>query len=163
MLRYILLIIVFSFVFVEAYFLNIISGLMGVFFTLILTILSGVLGFALAKRQGLSALAGVRDITNLQRIRLTGLFDGFGIMVAAILLILPGFVTDFLGLLIFIVPMRQAIIRLISKMLTRDFSHDYHDREFTDNEVNGGPIIDGQFSTVSSSADKKAKSNKGPN
>jgi UPF0716 protein FxsA len=162
MSRYILLIIIFGFVFIEIYFLNIVIGLIGVFFTLILTVSGGFLGLALAKRQGLSALSSLRDISKFQGLHLTGVFDGFGIIVAAICLILPGFVTDFFGLLLFIGPMRQAVIKLISGVIARDINCGYGTQESTDNKFNSGPIIDGEFSAVSTSADEKAKRKQSP-
>ena len=162
MSRYILLIIIFGFVFIEIYFLNIVIDLIGVFFTLILTVSGGFLGLALAKRQGLSALSSLRDISKFQGLHLTGVFDGFGIIVAAICLILPGFVTDFFGLLLFIGPMRQAVIKLISGVIARDINCGYGTQESTDNKFNSGPIIDGEFSAVSTSTDEKAKGKQGP-
>jgi len=162
MSRYILLIIIFGFVFIEIYFLNIVIDLIGVFFTLILTVSGGFLGLALAKRQGLSALSSLRDISKFQGLHLTGVFDGFGIIVAAICLILPGFVTDFFGLLLFIGPMRQAVIKLISGVIARDINCGYGTQESTDNKFNSGPIIDGEFSAVSTSADEKAKRKQSP-
>ena len=162
MFRYILLIIVFGFVFIEIYFLNIVIDLIGVFFTIILTVSGGFLGLALAKRQGISALSSLRDISKFQRLHLTGVFDGFGIIVAAICLILPGFVTDFFGLLLFIGPMRRAVIKLISGVIARDNNYRYGDQEFTDNKFNSGPIIDGEFSAVSTSTDEKAKGKQSP-
>ena len=162
MFRYILLIIVFGFVFIEIYFLNIVIDLIGVFFTLILTVSGGFLGLALAKRQGISALSSLRDISKFQGLHLTGVFDGFGIIVAAICLILPGFVTDFFGLLLFIGPMRQAVIKLISGVIARDINCGYGTQESTDNKFNSGPIIDGEFSAVSTSTDEKAKGKQSP-
>jgi UPF0716 family protein affecting phage T7 exclusion len=87
------------------------------------------------------------------------MFNGLGIMIAALLLILPGFFTDSLGLLLFIGPMRQGIIGLISQLIIQSIDHGTRDREFANSKANSGPIIDGEFNTILSSADKAAKKN----
>ena len=159
MCRYIFLLIIFGFVSIEIYFFHLISNFIGIFFTLILTVASGFLGLALARRQGLSTIFGMRNISDLQKIHLTKMFNGFGIMVAALLLILPGFLTDSLGLLLLIGPMRQGIIGLISQLIRQSTDHGTRDREFANSEANSGPIIDGEFSTILSSADEASKKN----
>ena len=159
MFRYIFLLIVFSFVSIELYFFHLISNFIGIFITLILTVASGFLGLVLAKRQGLSTISGIRNISDLQKIHLTKMFNGFGIMVAALLLILPGFLTDFLGLLLLIGPMRQFITGLISQLIIRSIDHDTRDRNFVNSEANSGPIIDGEFNTILNSTDEAAKKN----
>ena len=159
MFRYIFLLIVFSFVSIELYFFYLMSNFIGNFFTLILTVASGFLGLVLAKRQGLSTISGMRNISDLQKIHLTKMFNGFGIMVAALLLILPGFLTDSLGLLLLIGPMRQFITGLISQLIIQSINHDAHDRKFANSEANSGPIIDGEFNTILTNTDEAAKKN----
>jgi UPF0716 protein FxsA len=159
MFRYIFLLIIFGFVSIEIYFFNLISNFIGTFFTLILTVASGFLGLILAKRQGLSTISGIWNISDLRKIHLTKMFNGLGIMVAALLLILPGFLTDFLGLLLLVGPMRQGIIGLISQLIIQSIDHGTRDREFANSEANSGPIIDGEFNTILSSAEEAAKKN----
>ena len=159
MSRYIFLLIIFGFVSIEFYFFHLISNFIGTLFTLILTVASGFLGLVLAKRQGLSTISGIRNISELQKIHVTKMLNGFGIMVAALLLILPGLLTDSLGLLLLIGPMRQGIIGLISQLIIQNIDHGTRDREFANSEANSGPIIDGEFNTILSSADEAAKKN----
>ena len=159
MFRYIFLLIIFGFVSIEIYFFHLVSNFIGTFFTLILTVASGFLGLVLAKRQGLSTISGMRNISDLQKIHLTKVFNGFGIMVAALLLILPGFLTDSLGLLLLIGPMRQGVIGLISQFIMQSTDHGTCDQEFANSEANSGPIIDGEFNTILSSADEAAEKN----
>jgi UPF0716 protein FxsA len=159
MFRYIFLLIVFSFVSIELYFFHLMSNFIGTFFTLILTVASGFLGLALAKRQGLSTISSMRNISDLQKIHLTKMFNGFGIMVGALLLILPGFLTDFLGLLLLIGPMRQFITGLISQLIIQSIDHDTRDRNFVNSKANSGPIIDGEFNTILNNTDEAAKKN----
>ena len=159
MFRYIFLLIVFSFVSIELYFFHLISNFIGTFFTLILAVASGFLGLVLAKRQGLSTISSMRNISDLQKIHLTKMFNGFGIMVAALLLILPGFLTDSLGLLLLIGPMRQGITGLVSQLIIQSVDHDTRDPKFANSEANSGPIIDGEFNTILSNTDEAAKKN----
>ena len=159
MFHYIFLLIIFGFVSIEIYFFHLVSNFIGTFFTLILTVASGFLGLVLAKRQGLSTISGMRNISDLQKIHLTKVFNGFGIMVAALLLLLPGFLTDSLGLLLLIGPMRQGVIGLISQLILQSIDHGTRDREFANSKANSGPIIDGEFNTILSSADEAAEKN----
>ena len=161
MFRYVLLLTLFGFVSIEIYFFHLISNLIGIFISVIVTIASGLLGLALAKRQGLSAISGIRNISNFQNMYLTRVFNGFGIMIAALLLILPGFLTDFLGFLLFIGPLRRGVSELISQMIKRNIDHEYRDRKFPNNEANSGPIIDGEFNTISTSRDERTKTKTG--
>jgi UPF0716 protein FxsA len=79
--------------------------------TLLLVVLTGVIGAFLAKAQGLMVLAQIqRDLAD-GRMPAPRLIDGVMILAAGILLITPGLVTDTIGFLL-LIPSARAAIRL---------------------------------------------------
>jgi UPF0716 protein FxsA len=81
----------------------------GVLATLGLVILSAVLGFALLRRQGLSLLNQMKAEAASGRVPQREIIHGTLLMFAGILLIIPGFVTDIIGLLLFVPFIRDLI------------------------------------------------------
>ena len=81
----------------------------GVWKVILLVILSAVVGAMLLRYQSLSVLKKInRDIRQGQTPEV-GLVDGVLIVVGALLLIIPGFVTDVIGLLLMIPFVRRGI------------------------------------------------------
>ena len=74
--------------------------------TLTLVILTGMAGAALARRQGLRTLARVQESLATGQMPGRELADGAIILLAAALLVTPGFLTDVFGLLLLIPPVR---------------------------------------------------------
>lgn len=81
----------------------------GVLATLGLIILSAVLGFSLLRRQGLSLLNQMKAETAAGRAPQREIIHGTMLIFAGILLIIPGFLTDIIGLLLFIPFVRDMI------------------------------------------------------
>jgi UPF0716 protein FxsA len=88
-----------------------VGGAIGLFPTLAIVLVTGVLGVMLVRRQGLRALDRARADMEAGRDPLDPIANGALILVAGILLILPGFFTDTLGLLLMIPPVRRLVIR----------------------------------------------------
>ena len=82
---------------------------LGVLNTLALLILISVLGAWLVKRQGVGLLRRVQGELAAGRVPATALVDGALLLVAGTMLLLPGFVTDFFGLLLLLPPVRAGI------------------------------------------------------
>ena len=81
----------------------------GVLPTIGLVFLTAVIGSLLLRHQGLSILGRVRAETDAGRVPGAELGPGAMILVAGILLLTPGFVTDTIGFLLFIPPVRETI------------------------------------------------------
>ncbi len=81
----------------------------GVWATLGLVILAVLAGSMILRNRGLAAAQGLRRFDGLQPIAAEAL-----IAVAAVLLILPGFLTDFVALLLLIPPVRSALIAAVA-------------------------------------------------
>lgn len=94
-----------------------VGGAIGGVETLVLVIVMAVVGASLARRQGLSAMQ------KLQRAMATGhevgpsMVEGVLVLVAAVLMITPGFVTDGVGLLLLVPPVRRAVAAAAQKAL----------------------------------------------
>lgn len=83
----------------------------GVLGTLLLVVGATALGVWLLKRQGAEAMAGMRGTLRSGRDPRPALLrGGFG-LVAALLLILPGFLTDIVALLLLLPPVQRAVAR----------------------------------------------------
>ncbi|WP_042462731.1 FxsA family protein [Neobacillus dielmonensis] len=100
-----------------------VSGkLFGVWLTVMLIILTGILGAYLAKREGLQALRTVQ--TQLQNGQMPGdaVLDGICILIGGTLLLTPGFISDITGFLMLFPPTRKFIkrymLRIIKKRIT---------------------------------------------
>ena len=90
----------------------------GVLATVGLVILTTVLGGALLRIQGFGVLGRIREEVEAGRTPGRELAHGEIIVLAGVLLLLPGFITDALGLLLFIPPVRDAAWRLLKGRIT---------------------------------------------
>ena len=87
----------------------------GIGATLALVLLSMVAGILLLRRQGVAVLARIRSEAAAGRAPAKPLIEAAVIAVAAILMIVPGFITDVAGVLLFVPPVRSSIWRRIRR------------------------------------------------
>jgi UPF0716 protein FxsA len=89
--------------------------LIGVWPTIVLIILTGILGTYLAKQQGLETIRRTQE--QLRRGMMPGeaVLDGISILVGGTLLLTPGFVTDIMGLMLLLPPTRKFFKVLMLK------------------------------------------------
>jgi UPF0716 protein FxsA len=79
--------------------------------TLAIVLLTGVLGAWLVRWQGMGVLRDLQRAQDEMRDPVSPLAHGALILLGGFLLILPGFFTDSLGLLLMIPPLRRVLIR----------------------------------------------------
>lgn len=95
-----------------------IGGMIGVWPTITIAILTAILGSFLLRHQGFAAMRDVQSRlaagVNPGRV----LADGAMIMLAGVLLLTPGFLTDAVGLLLLIPPVRGWIFRRMAARFT---------------------------------------------
>lgn len=77
--------------------------------TIALVMLTAVTGIAMLRYQGLATLQRVRASLERNEMPLKEVFDGLCLLIAGVLLLTPGFVTDAIGLLLFMPPVRAAL------------------------------------------------------
>jgi UPF0716 protein FxsA len=90
-----------------------IGGWLTLWPTLALVLLTGVIGTALVRWQGLKVLAELRGDLGQLKNPLSPLAHGAMIVVAGILLLVPGFFTDTIGFLLLVPAIRAGIIRAV--------------------------------------------------
>ncbi len=83
----------------------------GLGFALLLTVLTSLLGVTALKRSGASALSSLRSMAGEPLTRETALVDGMIGAIGALLLIIPGFLTDLVGLALLAPSSRQWLVR----------------------------------------------------
>lgn len=86
---------------------------MGLVPTVALVLLTGVLGAALARQQGLRTLARLRADVDAGRMPADALIDGLMILVAGAVLLTPGLLTDLLGFALLVPATRRALRRAV--------------------------------------------------
>ena len=103
--------------FLEIYLLIKIGSYIGVLNTLIIVILTGFMGALLARYQGLQTMLRVRE--NLARGEMPAehLLDALLILLAGIVLLTPGFLTDLAGFIILIPTTRSHFKRWLRKKI----------------------------------------------
>ena len=84
--------------FCELYLLIKIGYYLGAFNTILVVIVTGLLGAYLAKLQGIKTMMRVRESLNRGELPAEEMLDALLIFVAGIVLITPGFITDLAGL-----------------------------------------------------------------
>lgn len=88
----------------------VLGGMIGLWLTLAFVLGSAMLGVALIRRSG--RVLPVRGAVSLRQIA----GSGFA-MVAALLLILPGFLTSAIGLLLMVAPVQRLVVLLVGQRL----------------------------------------------
>lgn len=79
--------------------------------TVLLVVLTAIAGIVLLRLQGFVAVNRVRFALARGELPAMPLLEGLGLLVAGGLLLLPGFLTDAVGLMLFVPGIRRALIR----------------------------------------------------
>jgi UPF0716 protein FxsA len=108
-----------GFVIVEMALLITLGRALGPVPTILLVLGGGILGAWLARWQGLRAAVRVRTQMARGVLPTTEMTDGLLIAVAAVLLIIPGVLTDVLGVLLLFPPTRSLLRRAVVGQFTR--------------------------------------------
>jgi UPF0716 protein FxsA len=96
-----------------------VGGLIGVWQTVALIVLTAAAGSALVRAQGFQVLARAQQSLDRGEFPAGAMVDGLSLLVAGVLLLTPGFVTDAMGLALLVPPLRRAIAGWILRNLLR--------------------------------------------
>lgn len=99
--------------FVEIYLLLQISGIVGVFPTIALVVLTAIIGAGLLRQQGLATWQRFQDNLAKGTLPAYEMVEGPILLVGGALLLTPGFFTDIIGFACLIPPMRKKIAQYI--------------------------------------------------
>lgn len=129
-----------------------IGGLLGLWPTIAIVIVTAALGAALWRRQGLAVMAQAQEALNRGELPVAQVMDGAFLLFAGALLLTPGFMTDAFGFLLFVPPFRHALARYIFARLRKSGNvHVYtsHGGGPTDGPRRGsGPVIEGDVTNL---------------
>ena len=95
----------------ELYLLVKVGTQIGVFTTVAIVIFSGFAGAWLARREGMKVVLRIREQLARGVMPASELMDGACVLVAAVLLVTPGFITDALGLAL-LVPAARMLLKV---------------------------------------------------
>lgn len=87
----------------------IVGGAIGLWATLAIVILAGLLGMVMLRWQGLSTLTRLRASVDGGELPARSVADAMMIGLAGVLLMIPGFFSDVVGILLLLPPVRSAI------------------------------------------------------
>ena len=118
----------------EIYILITIGGQIGILPSIVLVILTGIVGASLARSQGVQTLGRIRDSFQQGLVPGEELLNALLIAIAGIVLLTPGFLTDAAGLFL-LIPATRTLCR---EWLKRRIELVYAQRN-----VGNGPIIYG--------------------
>ena len=101
--------------FIEIYLLIKIGGQVGAFNTILIVILTGLLGASLARLEGIKTMTKVRDSLNRGDLPAEEMLDAMLIFVAGVVLLTPGFLTDLTGLALLVPKLRYWFKRWLRR------------------------------------------------
>lgn len=95
--------------------------ILGFWVTLSLLIILSLLGLILIKNQGFSTIRKIRYELSLGHVPTDSLLDGLFILASGLLLLVPGLLTDLIGLSIFFNPFRRYLRQRLKEYLIKCF------------------------------------------
>ncbi len=101
--------------FIEIYLLIKIGAQVGAFNTIMIVILTGLLGASLARLEGVKTMTKVRESLNRGELPAEEMLDAMLIFIAGIVLLTPGFITDLAGLALLVPKARYWFKRWLRK------------------------------------------------
>ena len=105
---------------VEIYVLIQVGHEIGALWTIALLIAIAALGSALLRLEGLATLAKVQASMARGELPTAAILDGLVLLVAGVLMVTPGFVTDVFAFLLLLPPVRRVVgLALASRLMTR--------------------------------------------
>lgn len=93
----------------EIYLFIVVGGLIGPLPTVALTLLAAALGALVIRVQGVEAVGRVQDALRRHEAPVMEVMDGLAVFLAGALLIIPGFFTDFLALILLVPWLRRNL------------------------------------------------------
>ena len=127
---------------VEIYVLIKVGSEIGAVTTILLIFITAIIGIYYAKYEGLNTLRSGFAQLNKNEIPAFEVMSGAAIAFAALLLIVPGFVTDFFGFLLIFPPSRKIFFKKFSKKINK-------------NKFKKNNFIDGEFEDIEEDNDRK--------
>jgi UPF0716 protein FxsA len=127
---------------IEIYLFIKLGGLIGALPTVVLVIVTALIGVSLLRAQGFSTMAKFQQEVATGQLPATTMLEGVALIFGGALLLTPGFLTDTIGFLCLIPFTRQAIIAWVIKNMRVTSSGFYRAGRAKPNDPN---VIEGEF------------------
>lgn len=127
---------------IEVYLLIEVGGIIGAGWTILLIVLTAIIGVNLLRQQGISTLMRANQAMSQGQIPAMEMMEGIFLAVGGALLITPGFFTDVIGFICLLPFTRRGIIR--SLLLNSTFRSSYSVHQETRSRDNSR-TIEGEF------------------
>ncbi|MDV7141285.1 FxsA family protein [Tropicimonas sp. TH_r6] len=129
------------------------GSVLGLAWTLLIVVLTALIGTWLVRQQGLAVLGKVQSSMNELNDPTEPLAHGAMILFSGALLLTPGFFTDTVGFLLLVPKVREAVFRWIRSRMVVQSSAGFHSTQFRTGPHPGqktGPrdVIDGEFTEI---------------
>ncbi len=116
-----------------------VGGMIGALPTIVMVLLTAMVGLALLKRQGMSTIMHAQQKMDSGELPVNEIVEGVFLAVGGALLLTPGFVTDSIGFCCLLPGLRHLIIRqfitvLKPHIVTYRESHQSHENHVIDGE-----------------------------
>ena len=128
---------------VEIYLLIQLGGVIGALWTVLLVVLTAVIGVQLLKSQGMATLTRAQQKMHNGEMPAQELLEGLALVVAGAFLLTPGFVTDSLGFLLLLPPTRMVLIAYLSRHLMASGRFVVTGGPGSSGQSTSGEVIDG--------------------
>ena len=133
----VILLIIIALPITEIYFLIEVGSVIGAIPTILITILTAITGISLIRIQGISTIQKMQVSMQKGQVPAIELLEGVMLMLAAVFLLIPGFLSDSLGFLLLIPPLRHILAQSYisrQKMSSAFYSQQTHNQTFIDGE-----------------------------
>ena len=141
---------------VELYLIIEVGSVIGALWTVLLVVLTAVIGVSLLRIQGFNTLNRARQNMEMGTLPAMEMMEGMMLAVGGALLITPGFITDTLGFLCLIPATRRAMIRYLMQRSsihgqgfyshgTTHYSPGHREHGHNDHGHHKGRTIEGEF------------------
>tara|TARA_Y100000590_G_C15633746_1_gene982176 strand:- start:1068 stop:1490 length:423 start_codon:yes stop_codon:yes gene_type:complete len=128
-----LLILLITIPLIEIYLFIKVGSYIGAFSTISLILVTAIIGIIYARYEGFNTLKSGMSQLIKNQLPVYEIISGAALAFAALLLILPGFATDFIGFMLIFPPTRKLLFKKVSKKYSNNNQkQDFIDGDFKD-------------------------------
>lgn len=132
-----------------------VGGFIGLWPTIAIVIATAMAGTALIRRQGLNTLRRAQQEMDAQRLPVRELFDGVCLLFSGALLLTPGFLTDTIGFVLLVPPLRRRLGNYLWRVLQNAKGVHFEMGGQPHSNDNEGPIVDAEAVEIKGELEKE--------
>ena len=128
-----------------------VGGYLGLWPTIGLVFLTGGFGILLLRQQGLATVLKAQEAIRQQRVPIDEIFDGVCLVAAGISLIIPGFISDVIGLILFWSFFRYMLKKILWRYIYVPYEKNKESIDLKKHhKFDDSIVIDGEYEDLSS-------------